>query len=68
MVNIASPPVFEAAAVPHRDALFACSLRDHACVERLRERAAFEAGRARSPITTELLRVAPGGALARLDG
>jgi hypothetical protein len=57
-----------AVAIPHRDALLACAVHDQASVSLLREHAAFEARRARSAITSELLRVDAGGAFAPLDG
>jgi hypothetical protein len=56
-----------AVAVPHRDALFACSLRSRASLRLLRERAALEASRATHAITAQLVRVARGGALSPLD-
>lgn len=55
-----------AAAVPHRDALLACSLRCPSSLRLLRARAAEEAARAAHPITPELLRVSPHGQLSPL--
>jgi uncharacterized protein YtpQ (UPF0354 family) len=57
-----------AAAIPHRDALLACSLRDSASLRLLRAHAALEASRATSAITTQLLCIDAAGALAPLDG
>lgn len=57
-----------AAAVPHRDALFACSLRSRASVRLLRERARLEASRATHAITAQLVRVGRRGVLSPLDG
>ncbi len=56
-----------AAAVPHRDALFACSLRSRASLRLMRERAGLEAGRAAHAITAQLLRVERDGRLSPLD-
>jgi len=56
------------AAVPHRDALFACALRDATGLRLLRERAADEAARAAHPITATPLAVGPNGQLALLPG
>jgi hypothetical protein len=57
-----------AAAVPHRDALFACALDSPASLELLRERAALEAAKAAAhAISAGLLRVERGGAIAPLD-
>ena len=50
-----------AAAIPHRDALFACSLRSENSLRLLRERALHEAGRVAHPISAELVVVRPGG-------
>lgn len=55
-----------AAAVPHRDALFACSLASDSAVQDLRERASHEAGRAAHRITPQLFGVGPAGALRAL--
>jgi hypothetical protein len=56
------------AAVPHRDALFACAAHDPASVALLRERAAHEATRATRAISADLLCVTASGALLPLDG
>jgi hypothetical protein len=55
-----------AAAVPHRDALFACSLSCPRSLLLLRDRAAGEASRSAHPISPALLRVLPGGRIALL--
>lgn len=55
-----------AAAVPHRDALFACSLRCPTSLRLLRDRASAEAASAAHPITPELLSVGPLGRLSPL--
>jgi hypothetical protein len=55
-----------AAAVPHRDALFACSLREAATVEALRARAQLEAERAPHAISAGLFAVGPGASLMAL--
>jgi hypothetical protein len=57
-----------AAAVPHRDALFACSLRDPPALQALRERTAFEAARAPHAISAALFAVGPGARLLPLPG
>jgi hypothetical protein len=55
-----------AAAVPHRDALFACSLREPSTVQALRERAQLEAERAPHAISAALFVVGPGARLMEL--
>ena len=55
-----------AAAVPHRDALFACSLQHPCALRALRERAFEEAARASHAITAELFSVGPQSSLLLL--
>jgi hypothetical protein len=57
-----------AAAIPHRDALFACRLDASGALEAMRERATHEANKARLPITSELFLVEPEGRLSPLLG
>jgi hypothetical protein len=57
-----------AAAIPHRDALFACRLDSGAALQAMRARAALEAAQARLPITSELFVVEPEGRLSPLAG
>jgi len=56
----------QAAAVPHRDALFACSLREPDTLRALRERAQLEAERAPHAISAALFEVGPGASLMAL--
>ena len=57
-----------AAAVPHRDALFACSLQHPSALRALRDRAIEEAARAPHAYHVELFEVGPNGSLATLPG
>lgn len=57
-----------AVAIPHRDALLACSLAKPSCVELLRERAGYEAARAAYAITPELLQCGPEGRIELFHG
>jgi hypothetical protein len=54
------------AAIPHRDALYACPLGSPDALRALRARAHDEAARAPHAITAELLLVEPGGRLSAL--
>jgi hypothetical protein len=56
-----------AVAVPHRDALFACSMADSHAVQDLRDRANHEAQRAAQSISDQLFAVGPAGALQLVD-
>jgi uncharacterized protein YtpQ (UPF0354 family) len=55
-----------AVAIPHRDALLACSLDSRPALEALRERARHEGERAAHAITSDLLQVEAPGRLAPL--